>query len=212
MLVPDRNKMQYLAPNTAAPFAQFRGYAGAVRGMAGLGEIDFGSAIDNAISSGLSQVDGYITQRVQGNTSPNVHIAAQNQAVADMGKIIDLLAQLKATNKLTVAVITQAENGIRAIGSRFSAFARQIGSARALQGARDIDNLVANLIADREREKAALGGGVVVAPSIDPVTGQVIYTSTGGINSIMPAIQQYLPMILLGIAVVTVGPQLFKKG
>lgn len=199
--------MQYLAPNTAAPFAQFRGYTGAVRGMGGLGGIDFGGALDNAINTGLSQVDGFITQRVQGNTSPNVHIAAQNQAVADMGKIIDLIAQLKAANQLTVPLITQAENGIKAIGTRFSAFARQIGSTRALQGARDIDNLVSALIADREKEKAALGGGSVATPSIDPVTGQVIYTQ-GGIGSITTGLQTYLPWIMLGIAAFAILPKI----
>lgn len=194
--------MVYLSPNTAAPFAQFRGYNNAVRGMSGLG--DFNIDLRGAINNGIQSIEQYAQQWV--SAGRDAHIEAQNQAVQDMGRIVDVVSQAQQQSTLTVSLINSAQTGIRSISERFSQYCGSIGTARALQGARDVQTLALQIVSDMERLKATIGG--TTTPIIDPTTGQVIYqpSSTG-----LKTAATYLPWIL-GAAFIFALPKIMKGG
>ena len=97
----------------------------------------------------------------------NNYIAAQNAATAEMGRALN---NFNASKPHTGADYQSFENEIQGISSTFTAYAQTLNNSRAMKGAKDVNNLAAQVIADREAERKSL--------SIPAATAAVTTTGT----------------------------------
>lgn len=97
----------------------------------------------------------------------NNYIAAQNAATAEMGRALN---NFNASKPHSGADYQSFENEIQGISSTFTAYAQTLNNSRAMKGARDVNNLANQVIADREAERKAL--------SIPAATAAVTTTGT----------------------------------
>ena len=167
-----------------------------IRNLSGFFDaLDLGALLDQ----GKSELRNYLQQAASGDS--NAHIAMQNRAAAQMDTISHQYTLYKNAGTLNIELITRAQGAVQGIIDNFTEIAREIGSTRAMQGAADIAFYGRALIADMERDKAAIGG-------------QPYFPGPG--NSTFPpyysgsSVSTYAPLILGGAALLIL-PMLLRR-
>ena len=126
--------------------------------------------INDLIKDGVQAGTQALKDRANGNKfvmGTSAHIQPQNDTVSDF----------------QAAAITK----IQQLAQGFTIYAQQLGYARALQGAADVNALAQRLVRDIQAAYQMPGGGVILPPGIVP-PGQGI----GGIS--------YTTLALVGLA------------
>lgn len=156
-------------------------------------------AITNAIPTDLSNLTsqqiGQLTGGVKTQFGTN-YIAAQNAAE---GEIARALSNFNATKPHTGADYASFELEVSGISNTFTAYAQSLNNSRAMRGASDIAKLAAQVNADREAERTALGITVVTSGVTTTGTWQAgtAKVSGAGLSALTSS-----PLFLPGLAVV----------
>jgi hypothetical protein len=143
------------------------------------------------VQEGKTQLEKLISAAASG--SRDAHIAAQNQAGADMNQISTQYNQLKSQGLMTAAMVLQYITAMQQVIQNFRDFAARVGTSRAQQGATDIAYYGGLAINDMQRDRNAMTGGTGTGPVTLP--GGVVIPGTPSGLPTMSQLSQYAPII-----------------
>jgi hypothetical protein len=168
-----------------------RGY-----GLSGMGAMgfDIGEFGGNLLDLGEQWLQN--KAEAAGVTTTDI-IAMQNLTGQAMDQLSAEYYPLRDAGRVTVAIITKYQQAMSTLINSFCNYAMKLGTPRAIAGCDTISYWGGKWIADRDVEKARLGGSTSI---VDPVTGAIV--TVGGPGYALPPIgttaTTLLPWILGG--------------
>ena len=130
-------------------------------------QLGFWTELVETFGEGATDVIGKVTS----SGSRNVHIRSQEEAVRDMGSVLDQYDSVKGTVGYTTSFVDRTIQAIDTIAGNFENYARNVGTSRALAGARDVRNLANDVIRGLQRDRSQITSGTISIPGQIP--GQI---------------------------------------